>query len=101
MTISNSKFVKPLWLNESLLMFRDDFMQKPELISVEWNFGLWAMFTAYDKLQAKESFDKGYRYCERRKYSPDVCYLKNKPRKFARNTRVYSLSATGELGDFK
>lgn len=74
---------------------------KPNLIATEWNYGLWAMFSSYDKEQAKQSYDKGYRYCERKKFTSDVTYLKNKPRRFFKNTRVMSLNVDGSLGDFK
>lgn len=76
-------------------------MQKPDLIMVEWNFGLWAMFSGYDREQARQSYEKGYRYCERRKFTPDVTYLKVKPRRFFKNTRVMSVNVDGTLGEFK
>lgn len=72
---------------------------KPELISTEWNLGLWAWFTAYDKEVAKESYKKGYRYIEERRFTDDVCYLKYNPTSIARNTRIRAIAADGSIKD--
>ena len=68
-----------------------------QLIQTEWNYGMWAMFDQYDREVAKESYKKGYRFCELNKDSSDVCYLKAKPSTFFRNTKVMRLQPTGEL----
>lgn len=74
---------------------------KAELVMSEWNYGLWAMFSSYDKAIAKESYEKGYRYCEIQRYSDDVTYLKNKPKVLFKNTKVMRLASDGNLVESK